>query len=152
MKEIFPIAPAGSSAMLLLLPIAVLLVAGLVLVIITAIAIGRGSVEVSPGNMRIKAPLYGRSIPLTSLIPEQARVIDISRENELRPKWRTNGIGLPNYAAGWFKLQNGEKALLLVTDKKKVLYLPTRDGYSILLSAVEPERLLALLKNPMVAN
>ena len=152
MKEIFPIAPAGSNAIFLLFPIAILLVAGLVLVIATATAVGRGSVEVSPDNMRIKAPLYGRTIRLTSLIPEQARVINLSKDTELRPKRRTNGVGLPNYAVGWFKLQNGEKALLLVTDKKKVLYLPTRDGYSILLSAAEPERLLDSLKNPKVAN
>lgn len=148
MKEVFPIAPAGQSAFLLLVPIALLLLAGLVFVVITATAMGRGSVEVSPGEIRIRAPFYGRSIPMASLDGAAARVIDLTDAGDLRPRIRTNGIGLPGYATGWFRLRNGERALLLVTDKKRVLYLPTREGYSILVSASEPEKLLeAIRKN-----
>jgi Bacterial PH domain len=146
MKEIFPIAAASSNALLLLLPIVLILVAGLALVILTATSIGRGSVEVSTDSIRLRAPIYGRSIPMTSIMAEQAQIIDTTKEANLRPKWRTNGIGLPGYAAGWFKLQNGEKALVLMTDRHKVLYLPTREGYSVLVSAAEPERLLASIK------
>ena len=146
MKEIFPIAPASSSALLLLLPIAIILVVGLVIVIFTATTIGRGSVEVSSVSIRITAPLYGRSIPLASVMTEQARVIDATTDPNLRPKWRTNGIGLPSYAAGWFKLQNGEKALVLMTNRRRVLYFPTREGYSVLVSAAEPDKLLSSIK------
>ena len=145
MKEIFPIAPASSSALLLLVPIGIILIASLVLVILTATSINRGSVEVSADGIQINAPFYGRSIPLTSVITDQARVIDATTDADLRPKWRTNGIGLPGYAAGWFKLQNGEKALVLMTDRRKVLYFQTRDGYSVLISAVDPEKILSAI-------
>ncbi len=152
MKEIFPIAPASSNALLLLLPIGIILIASLVLVILTASSINRGSVEVSADGIQINVPFYGRSIPLTSIITDQARVIDATTDADLRPKWRTNGIGLPGYAAGWFKLQNGEKTLVLITDRRKVLYFPTREGYSVLISAADPEKLLSAINTHRSAS
>lgn len=146
MKEIFPIAPAGQSAYLMLVPIALLLLVGLVFIVVTAMTMGRGSVEVSSGEVRIKAPFYGRSVPMASIDCASARIIDLTTAGDLRPRMRTNGIGLPGYAAGWFKLSNGERALLLVTDKRRVLYLPTREGYSILVSASAPEKLLEAIR------
>jgi hypothetical protein len=41
-----------------------------------------------------------------------------------------------------FKLSNGEKALLFVTDRSRLVYVPTREGYSVLLSATQPNELL----------
>ena len=146
MKEIFPVAPASNSALLFLIPLGLIIAAGLVLLIMTATSIGRGSVEVSPDSIRINAPIYGRTIPFTSIMSDQARVIDTAKDADLRPKWRTNGIGLPGYAAGWFKLQNGEKSLVLLTDRRRVLYIPTREGYSVLVSVTEPEKLLQSIK------
>ncbi len=146
MREVFPMAPAGGSALLMLVPIGLLLAAGLVFVVYTATSMGRGSVEVSAGSLRINAPFYGRSLPLASVDVAAARVVDLTREDDLRPTLRTNGIGLPGYSTGWFKLRGGGRALLVVTDKRRVLYLPTREGYSVLVSAAEPERLLEAIR------
>ena len=60
---------------------------------------------------------------------------------EYKPKIRKNGIGLPGYKEGLFKLKNGEKALLYVTDSSKVAYIPTKDSYSVLLSTGQPREL-----------
>jgi hypothetical protein len=38
--------------------------------------------------------------------------------------------------AGWIRLKNDEKALVYLTGRTAVLYVPTRQGYSILLIAV----------------
>jgi hypothetical protein len=35
---------------------------------------------------------------------------------------------------------NGEKALVFVTDPTRIIYIPTRDGYSVLMSVAEPEK------------
>ena len=51
------------------------------------------------------------------------------------------------HAACWFRLRNGEKALLYLTDRARVVYLPTRDGYSVLVSSHAPERLLSALRD-----
>lgn len=36
--------------------------------------------------------------------------------------------------------------LIYLTDRRRVLYLPTTEDYSVLLSSEEPERLLEALK------
>ncbi len=37
-------------------------------------------------------------------------------------------------------------ALVYLTDRARVVYLPTRDGYCVMLSTPQPEALLAALK------
>ena len=55
------------------------------------------------------------------------------------------GTALGGYSAGWFRLRSGEKALLYLTDRRRVVYIPTLDGYSLLLSQGEPRRFLDAL-------
>jgi hypothetical protein len=57
------------------------------------------------------------------------------------------GTGLPGYRAGWFRLRNGEKALLYLTDANRAVYIPTTAGYGVLFSPVDPEAFLAALAN-----
>ena len=66
--------------------------------------------------------------------------MDLTESPNYRPVWRTNGAGLPGYGSGWFGLANGDQALIFVTDKRRVVYLPTREGYSLLLSVQEPDK------------
>jgi hypothetical protein len=56
------------------------------------------------------------------------------------------GTGIPGFAAGWFRLANGDKALIYLTDRHRVAYVPTREGYAILLSVAEPERFVRALR------
>jgi len=62
---------------------------------------------------------------------------------------RTRGTGLPGYSAGWFRLRNGEKALCFLTDRSRLAYVPTRAGFSVLLSVLlsveRPDAFLAAL-------
>jgi hypothetical protein len=53
---------------------------------------------------------------------------------------------MPGYKAGWFKLQNGQKALLFVGDSKRVVLIPVRSGYSLLLSVPDAEGFLTALR------
>lgn len=146
MAELYQIAPAGKLPVLFLAPFVLLVFAVFVFLFWTAASIGRGQVELTSRVLKIDVPMYGKTIPLTSLKPDSAKIVDLAVEKSISLKRRTNGIGLPNYAAGWFKLRNGEKALAFVTDMHNVLYLPTREGYSVLISVVEPAKLLAALK------
>lgn len=106
--------------------------------------------EVSPDGLKVSGDVYGRTIPVSELVSEQARVIDLGVDKDHQPSWRTNGIGLPGYKSGWFKLKNGEKALLFVTKQKNVVYVPTTSGYSVLLSVKQPEAFVAALKSSVV--
>ena len=97
------------------------------------------SVLIENDSLRIKAPIYGRVIPLAKLDVSSLEVIDLNESPNHRPRTRTNGIGLPGYAVGWFRLGTGEKALAAITARDNVLYIRTNDGYSLLLSLVDPE-------------
>jgi hypothetical protein len=52
----------------------------------------------------------------------------------------------PGYAAGWFRLRNGQRALLYVTTRRRVLYVPTNAGYALLLSPADADGMLADLR------
>ena len=149
MKESFPIIPASSGPTWLFIGLAVLMLALLALFGYFAYSSRNVKFEVSPEGLRVTGGLYGRQIPLPSLVLDGAKPVDMRRDREYRLKWRTNGAGLPGYSAGWFRLQNGEKALAFVTDNRRVLYLPTREGYSVLLSVADPDALLGALRKAL---
>lgn len=85
-------------------------------------------------GLRIGPGLYGRTIPKQNINTEGVRVIDLNLERDYQLKWKTNGAGLPGFSEGWFKLQNKEKALVFVTDRSSVVYIPTTGNYSVMLS------------------
>jgi hypothetical protein len=148
MPEVFPMIPASSKALWLLGGVGVLLLAMTLLMAGLAWSTRNVNFELSPAGLRIRGDLFGRTIPGSALMASEARAIDLSVAHEYRPKWRTMGTGLPGYQAGWFRLQNGEKALLFVTRGDRVVYVPTREGYSVLLSVEEPTAFLdALARN-----
>ena len=95
--------------------------------------------EVSADGLRIAGGMYGRMIPVASLKIDETRVLHLGCDRQYQMRWRTNGAGLPGYAAGWFKLRNGEKSLCFVTDQTKVVYVPTTEGYSVMMSVAYPE-------------
>ncbi|MFQ5599559.1 MAG: PH domain-containing protein [Candidatus Krumholzibacteriia bacterium] len=146
MKQVFPMIPAGSGPIWFFLGIAVLLVVLISLFGYLAWASRHVKFEASSVGLEIKGDLYARRIPLVSLRLEDASVVDLTHDREHQLKWRTNGAGLPGYSAGWFKLRNGEKSLVFVTDPRRVLHIPTRDGYSLLLSTANPQSLLDALR------
>ncbi|MGK7939497.1 MAG: PH domain-containing protein [Crocosphaera sp.] len=103
--------------------------------------------QVNEQQLSITGDLYGRNIPLTSVVVDEAKVINLDKSSPYQPRWRTNGIGLPGYQSGLFRLKNGEKALLFVTEYNQVFYVPTVEVYSLLMSVKQPQEFLQLLKN-----
>jgi hypothetical protein len=138
--------PASGGAYGVLIPVAILLIASTALLGYAAWAARHTKFVVSPSGLQIRGDLYGRTIPLDRLMTDEARVVDLTTDQSLRPRWRTNGIGLPGYRSGWFRLKNGEKGLLFVTDQRRVLAVPTREDYTVLISAQDPEGLLEVLR------
>jgi hypothetical protein len=77
---------------------------------------------------------------------DAARVVDLDAEPGLRPVFRLLGTSLPGYRGGWFRLRDGTRAFLLVTDAQRVLLLPRHQGGPLLLSVTAPDTLLATLR------
>jgi hypothetical protein len=144
----FVIAPASGRAMWL-----ILLVPGLILFVVigivgaAVIAARSARFEVSSAGLRLRGDVYGRLIPIEQLRGASAVRVDFAAAPELTPARRTMGTGLPGYRSGWFRLRNGDTALLYVTDMSRVVHVPTTAGYSVLLSPAEPDRFLAALRS-----
>ena len=147
MTETFAIAPAQSKALWVVVALILLTVlVPAVVMVITALGSVSSRVELSETGLRLRGDFYGRFIPAEALRGNEARIVNLAAERDLSPVARTMGTGLPGYRAGWFRLRNGEKALLYVTDGSRVVYIPTNRGYSLLLSSQNPERLVNRLR------
>lgn len=101
--------------------------------------------DVSSEGLRLHGDFYGRLIPASALRLDAARVVDLRTDRELAPVVRTLGTAISGYRAGWFRLRDGERALLYVTDPTHVAYVPTSNGYAVLVSVADPAALLASL-------
>jgi len=146
MSKVFPIVPASGKAFWFLGGIAILLLLLICLLGYIGYSSRYSYFELSAEGLRIKGDLYRRTVPLTFIVVEEAKSINLDTYPEYQPKIRTNGTALPGYRSGWFKLRNGEKALMFVTDPNRVVYLPTKDNYSILISVANPEEFLQYLQ------
>jgi hypothetical protein len=143
----FAIAPAGAGPQVILGIIAAVL-------ILVAAAVGRSALasrtarfEVSPSGLVLVGDWWGRELRREDLHTDQARVVDLREERDLQPVARTFGTGLPGYGSGWFRLRNGEKALVYLTNQRRAVVVPTRLGYTILLSPRDPEGLVSALRD-----
>ena len=112
-------------------------------------ALGRRSLVITEGVLELRAGFYRAKVPLSELRVDEASVVSLFERGDLGPRWRTNGIRLPGYRVGWFRLRNGDKALLYLTDVSRVTRLPTAKGYVLMLST---EALLPALRATRPGN
>jgi hypothetical protein len=144
--HVFTIAPAGMKPLWALLPVALILIAVFSLLAVSVWGSRGARFEVSAAGLQLSGDLYGRFIPAESLRLDAARRVDLAAAPHLQPKRRTLGTGLPGYQSGWFRLANGESALLYLTDRRKAVYLPTAFGYSLLISPDDPDAFVSALR------
>ncbi|MFW2438827.1 MAG: PH domain-containing protein [Arenicellales bacterium] len=144
--EVFLISPASPKPLWFLAIICLILTVVLVALAYTAYSTRHSRVEVGHDRIRLAGDFWGREIPFRQIKVAGARILDLNRSVEHAPKRRTLGTGMPGYASGWFRLRNGEKALVYLTRRHDVVYVPTSDGYSLLLSVDEPERFIETLQ------
>jgi hypothetical protein len=148
MASTFPMVPATGSWMLGVIAAFCIAALGFAVIRLGGSLVGsqRSSFEVSAAGFRLSGDFYGRTIPPAHLVGPEIRVVNLAHETGLRPVRRLNGTGLPGYRAGWFRLANGQKALLYVTDEAKVVYVPTTEGYGVLVSPLDPDGLAEQLR------
>lgn len=145
-STVFPMIPAASKSLWFFAIIGLILLGVFLMMGWVAWSMQHAQFTVSKEGLRLRGDLYGRMIPLKSLKLDQAVVTNLNTDKDHQPKWRTMGTGLPGYAAGWFKLRNGEKGLLYVTDRTRVARIPTTEGYTVMLSVSDPAALIDALK------
>jgi len=146
MTTVYGIVPAGRAPIWFFVGIAILLLGVMWLLGATAVGSRFSRFEITESALRLRGDMYGRTIPFDRIEGDRVRVVDLRLEPSLRPRSKRVGTALPGYSAGWFRLDNGEKALLYLTDRARTVYVPTRDGFSVLLSPNDPEGMAAELR------
>lgn len=150
MENVFHIIPASSGAFTTIWVIsgAVVLVLVFVIALFGSLVFQAKSARftVTDEGLRIGPGLYGRFIPRENIQAEGVKVIDLHVDKEYALAGKTNGSNLPGFNSGWFKLANKEKALVFITDKSRVVYIPTTDNYSVLLSTLHAEEMAGALQ------
>lgn len=151
--ETFPIAPVPTRALWFFLPIGLLLIGVAVMLTLIALGQSRARYELSSDGLMLRGDIYGRKpIATADLRGGAARMVDLDREPDLRPSLRTFGTALPGYRSGWFRLRNGDKALVSLTDPHHVVYVPTTQGFVLLLSPSHPDHFLEALRKVAPAS
>lgn len=98
------------------------------------------------GTLAVSTTFYHREYAWSDLQLDAARIVDLDEHTELKPWLRTNGVSLPGFHSGWFRLRNRSKALVATIGGPRVLYLPTHKGHALLLQPAHPASLLDELK------
>ena len=142
---LFTIVPAPAKAIWFLAAIAVFLAGVIALLGWVAYGSQRATFSVTSDGLRISGDPYGRLVPRSDLMVDAASIVSLGAGSEYRPVWRRNGTGLGGYSAGWFRLANGERALLFVTDRARVVRVPTLSGYSVFMTVDRPDAMIDAL-------
>jgi hypothetical protein len=85
--------------------------------------------------------IYGRTIPYTVLQVDKAEQVKLRAKGPLA---RINGVHGMGYCSGWFRLGSERTVFLMSTDchpDSFVLYIPTSEGYPLVLGGGDLARL-----------
>lgn len=87
-----------------------------------------------------------RRVAVAAFDLDHAGIVNLDEHRELQPVWRIAGTAMPGYRSGWFRLRDKRRAYVVLTDLRRVLVLPKRDGGLLLFSLARPEALLDALQ------
>jgi hypothetical protein len=150
MDKVFGIIPASSGVMTFIWIFSIVMAAVIIGVVALLATVGyqskHATFTITDQGLKIGPGLYSRTIPKEIIDAGGVRVMDLNIEQNYQPRWRTNGASMPGYSAGWFKLKNDDKALLFVTDRSSVVYIPTTDNYSVMLSVQQATEMVEAIK------
>lgn len=144
--DVFAISPASSKPLWFIAVICIIIAIVFMALAYTAYSSQKSRVEIDTDRIRLVGDFWGREVPFEQIDVADAHILNLHKKSALAPRRRTLGTGLPGYASGWFKLRNGEKALVYLSRWTDVVYLPTSDGYSLLLSVENPHAFLDTLQ------
>jgi hypothetical protein len=147
----FVLSPYRGSGGKIIAAVASVLFLGLALVFGHLImSMGSGSFTWDGKELRADGAIYHEAVAAADLRLTDAKIVDLDNEQTLKLGSRKSGMKLSGYDEGWFHLGNGDKALVFVSgaDHSKVLFIPTKKDFSLLISPTDPDAMLSALRQP----
>ena len=102
--------------------------------------------RLSPEGLRLRTLPFPRTVAVARFDLDRAEIVDLEQRPELVPRFKIAGTRLPGFRSGRFYLRDKRRASVFLTDLRKVLLLPLRDGSVVMLSLQRPEALLDALR------
>jgi hypothetical protein len=87
-----------------------------------------------------------RRLAWTQLRMDQARVVSLGERPEVKPVFKSRGMRLPGFRSGWFRTRTLGRQLVATAGGDRVLWLPTTQGYDLLLQPRNPQAALVRLR------
>lgn len=120
------------------------------IVVMLSVLMARRKLGFDGERLVIKGALYTRRVPLERLDLDAARIVDLAEHTALKPLLRMNGMSVPGFHVGHYRLRDHSRAFCLLTATDRVLVLPERDGLIYLLSPERPQALLDDLRRQVI--
>lgn len=106
--------------------------------------LGVTRLRVEAGRLIAGGGLYRESLPLVSVQLDAIRPLSAA-ELSRRLGTRTNGVGMPGFALGWFRAGKAKKVFATV-GSGEALYLPTSGPYDLVVSPLDGAAFLAAMR------
>jgi hypothetical protein len=118
-------------------PVLVAAVAGTIWLVIDRMLL-RHDLRIDAAGVDIRTTMYRRRLHWNDLDMAAARVIDIDEHPDARPLLKSNGVAIPGFRSGWFRSRAFTKLFVATAGGTRLLRIPTRLGYALLLQPVNP--------------
>lgn len=131
---------------LTVVPVLVALLVSLLLWWMWLRSIVRRRVAVVGYSVEVSGSFANERVALADIDLERARVVDLDERTELRPLIKFSGTAAPGFRSGRFLLRNFRRAIVCMAGGKRVLWLPTRTKFDLLLELRQPQVALEALR------
>jgi hypothetical protein len=101
--------------------------------------------EIADHRLFVRGDIFCWRFPVSSMNLGPAIILDLTQWPEFKPRRKILGTNMPGYQSGEFLLQNNRRAIVFLSDLRRVLCILMNDGKFLLLSCADPEKLLSLL-------
>jgi hypothetical protein len=126
-------------------PLLVAAVAGVIWLVIDRLML-RHDLRIEGSGLDIRTTLYRRRIAWSDMDLAAARVIDIDEHPDNKPLLKSNGVSVPGFRSGWYRSRAFAKLFVATAGGTRLLWVPTKLGYTLLLQPRNPVALLEQLR------
>jgi len=113
--------------------------------LLTAWWLSDNKVQFIENSLHIQAGFYQTTIPDLTLPDCSINVFTQAELGPFTPKVAVNGIHLPNYRVGWYRLQNNELAfVMLIGDYQEVTVVKTPTMIAVVSGDIHRDNLMVL--------